>query len=129
MLLRRFQRRNPSFVEKDYWISLALQNLSTSKHFDSVVFKGGTSLSKGHKLIKRFSEDIDLAVINAEMLTDSKVKRLIRAVEKDVALEMLEVNVDGVTSKHSRFRKSVYSYPTVEQNSLMGINSIIVVSR
>ena len=45
----------PEFIEKDYWISLVLKRLSESKYVDSVVFKGGTSLSKGHKLINRFS--------------------------------------------------------------------------
>jgi len=53
----------PGFIEKDYWISLVLKRLSESKYVDSVVFKGGTSLSKGHKLINRFSEDIDLPKI------------------------------------------------------------------
>ncbi len=115
-----------SFVEKDYWISLALQNLSDSKYYDSVVFKGGTSLSKGHKLIKRFSEDIDLAVINSDSLSGSSIKKLIRAVEKEVAFEMTEVEVAGVTSKGSRFRKSVYNYPTIEKGMLAESNSIIV---
>lgn len=46
------------FIEKDYWISLALKRLSNSTYADSVVFKGGTSLSKAHKMINRFSEDI-----------------------------------------------------------------------
>lgn len=53
----------PEFIEKDYWISLILKRLSESKYINSVVFKGGTSLSKGHKLINRFSEDVDVAVI------------------------------------------------------------------
>ncbi len=34
------------YVEKDYWVTRALKYLSTSAHFDQVVFKGGTSLSK-----------------------------------------------------------------------------------
>ena len=31
---------------------------------DDVVFKGGTSLSRAYRLIDRFSEDIDLAVLS-----------------------------------------------------------------
>ena len=50
------------FIEKDYWITLVLKRLSESKYVNSVVFKGGTSLSKGFKLINRFSEDVDIAV-------------------------------------------------------------------
>ena len=34
------------------------------KRLGFVVFKGGTSLSKCHKAIKRFSEDIDITFSN-----------------------------------------------------------------
>ena len=44
----------PVFIEKDYWITLVLKRLADSKYKDKVVFKGGTSLSKGYKLIQRF---------------------------------------------------------------------------
>jgi len=48
-------------VEKDYFVSLFLKELS--KHKDIlIVFKGGTSLSKCYDVIDRFSEDIDLAL-------------------------------------------------------------------
>ncbi|MBR4344087.1 MAG: nucleotidyl transferase AbiEii/AbiGii toxin family protein [Lachnospiraceae bacterium] len=50
----------PSAIEKDYYVTLILKELSKSLEF--VVFKGGTSLSKCHKVIKRFSEDIDIAI-------------------------------------------------------------------
>jgi len=50
-----------SVVVKDYWLTLALASLASSTDF-RVVFKGGTSLSKGWGLINRFSEDIDLLV-------------------------------------------------------------------
>ncbi len=49
-------------IEKDWWVTLALNasfSLPYSKH---IVFKGGTSLSKGWNLIDRFSEDVDLAI-------------------------------------------------------------------
>jgi predicted nucleotidyltransferase component of viral defense system len=52
------------FVEKDYWITLVLSRLSKSKYVAESVFKGGTSLSKGYNLIERFSEDVDIAIIN-----------------------------------------------------------------
>jgi predicted nucleotidyltransferase component of viral defense system len=51
---------NKEYVEKDYWLTLILQKLSQSKYADSVVFKGGTSLSKAYRLINRFSEDVGL---------------------------------------------------------------------
>jgi hypothetical protein len=49
-------------IEKDWWVTLVLKALFQSAYAYHLVFKGGTSLSKGYKLINRFSEDIDLAL-------------------------------------------------------------------
>lgn len=49
-------------VEKDMWVTVILQLLFDSELAKEMIFKGGTSLSKGGGLIERFSEDIDLAV-------------------------------------------------------------------
>ena len=49
-------------VEKDLWVTLTLQSIFELPFADRIVFKGGTSLSKGWNLIQRFSEDIDLAI-------------------------------------------------------------------
>jgi predicted nucleotidyltransferase component of viral defense system len=102
----------PAFVEKDYWITLALLRLAHSKNAESAVFKGGTSLSKGYRIINRFSEDIDIAIIN-ENLSGNAVKTKIRNIEKEITTGMTEILEDGITSKGSMFRKSVFEYPTV----------------
>jgi hypothetical protein len=47
-------------LEKDIWVTWALQGLFESKLGEHLVFKGGTSLSKGYSIIERFSEDVDL---------------------------------------------------------------------
>lgn len=49
-----------SFVEKDWFITRALNALANDP---DLVFSGGTSLFKAHRLIERFSEDIDFLVI------------------------------------------------------------------
>ncbi|WP_249734846.1 nucleotidyl transferase AbiEii/AbiGii toxin family protein [Bradyrhizobium sp. sGM-13] len=51
---------DPPLVEKDYWIMHCLYGL----HQLGFTFqlKGGTSLSKGHQIINRFSEDIDILI-------------------------------------------------------------------
>lgn len=49
-------------VEKDWWVTLTLKVLFNSKYAEHLLFKGGTSLSKGWKLVERFSEDIDIAL-------------------------------------------------------------------
>ena len=51
---------DPGLVEKDYWIMHGLWGLQQlSFRFE---LKGGTSLSKGFRLIHRFSEDIDILI-------------------------------------------------------------------
>lgn len=49
-------------IEKDWWVSLCLNASFSLPYSEHIVFKGGTSLSKGWDLINRFSEDIDLAI-------------------------------------------------------------------
>lgn len=47
-------------VEKDYWIMHCLYGLKKEER--AFYLKGGTSLSKGYKIINRFSEDIDILI-------------------------------------------------------------------
>ena len=70
-----------AFVEKDWYVVQAIRSLVGVGTADIVpVFSGGTSLLKGHGLIKRFSEDIDfkLALSDAflEMSGNQQRKRL-----------------------------------------------------
>lgn len=52
---------DPLFVEKDYYVTEILRIVARALP-GRTIFKGGTSLSKGWRLIDRFSEDIDLFV-------------------------------------------------------------------
>jgi nucleotidyltransferase AbiEii toxin of type IV toxin-antitoxin system len=52
-----------AIIEKDFWVCWVLKQLFSIEALSGrLVFKGGTSLSKVFHAIKRFSEDIDLAV-------------------------------------------------------------------
>lgn len=59
-------------VEKDYYVTLILSEIARRSAL--AVFKGGTSLSKAHKAVNRFSEDIDIAF--REHLGSARRKRL-----------------------------------------------------
>jgi hypothetical protein len=50
----------PALVEKDYWIMQSLYGLQQLGM--TFQLKGGTSLSRGYGLIRRFSEDIDIRI-------------------------------------------------------------------
>ena len=49
-------------AEKDWWVTAILYALFHTQAAEYLLFKGGTSLSKGWNIIDRFSEDIDLAL-------------------------------------------------------------------
>lgn len=112
------------FVEKDYWITLVLSQLSKSNYAGQAVFKGGTSLSKGYGLINRFSEDVDIAIINTKNKSGNVIKNLIKNIEKKMTSGLNEKQVEEVSSKGSRFRKSVFEYPDI--NTAKVSNTIIV---
>ena len=115
---------NLEFVEKDYWITWVLSRLANSKYVNESVFKGGTSLSKGYNLIERFSEDVDIAIINNNDKTGNEMKTIIRTIEKEITSDLKELQIEGVTSKGSRFRKSVFEYVTTEKGNAS--NKLIV---
>jgi hypothetical protein len=53
---------SPVIIEKDLWVCYLLSILFRCQFGESLVFKGGTSLSKVFGAIDRFSEDIDLSL-------------------------------------------------------------------
>ncbi len=56
-------------IEKDLYVCWVLDFLFNQRQEDPVrlYFKGGTSLSKAHGLIRRFSEDIDIGIYKADL--------------------------------------------------------------
>ena len=64
MIQRVVSERNidEASAEKDWWVTAVLYALFHTSVSEYLLFKGGTSLSKGWDIINRFSEDIDLAL-------------------------------------------------------------------
>jgi Nucleotidyl transferase AbiEii toxin, Type IV TA system len=56
-------------IEKDFWVCWTLDSLfhRLKPGGPRLLFKGGTSLSKGYNLISRFSEDIDITVFRDDL--------------------------------------------------------------
>ncbi|RUY65834.1 nucleotidyl transferase AbiEii/AbiGii toxin family protein, partial [Mesorhizobium sp. M7A.F.Ca.CA.001.09.2.1] len=65
-------------VEKDFWVCWTLNALYHERPSGEprLLFKGGTSLSKGYDLIKRFSEDIDVTVFRDDLEEPASVEEL-----------------------------------------------------
>lgn len=99
------------FVEKDYWVTFVLKELSKSDLKDDVVLKGGTSLSKAFDIISRFSEDIDLVLLGKEDLSGNQIKNKLTKIEKTLIVKPLKEDADYKHSKGSKIRKTGYEYP------------------
>jgi len=93
----------PFAIEKDAWVTLVLRMFFISELSEHIIFKGGTSLSKVYGLIKRFSEDVDLAIDREYlgykgMLTKGEIRKLRRA-SHDFSLnqipEILHAHLDA----------------------------------
>jgi predicted nucleotidyltransferase component of viral defense system len=62
-------------IEKDYFVTLMLQELSLKQGKVKTYFKGGTALYKALKSIQRFSEDIDLTVSKEGCPSNTQAKK------------------------------------------------------
>ncbi len=86
----------PASIEKDFWVCWTLRELFSLRVWgEQLAFKGGTSLSKGWKLITRFSEDIDVVISReflgfaGETLSNKNQKRLVKTCSERIHSELL----------------------------------------
>lgn len=109
--------RNAILLEKDVWVVWALRALFEDAVGAHLVFKGGTSLSKAHRLIERFSEDVDLTYDIRELAADllprgeggevldiPETRSQIRRVSEAIRNELLPAWVSGTVAPIIRAR-------------------------
>ena len=99
---------SPTIIEKDYYVTMFLEALA--KRVPNLLFMGGTSLSKCHKIINRFSEDIDLT-LDAENQTQGNKRNLkyeIIEVCNELGLEL--INEADIRSRRDYNRYEI-KYP------------------
>tara|TARA_Y100001968_G_C19410660_1_gene746125 strand:+ start:1083 stop:2114 length:1032 start_codon:yes stop_codon:yes gene_type:complete len=73
----------PEMIHKDLWICFLLEKISLLP--ETIIFKGGTSLSKGFNLINRFSEDIDLTVDHRFFISNINIYELSKTQQKKLS--------------------------------------------
>lgn len=115
------------YIEKDYWVTLALHSIFKNPIGSDTVFKGGTALSKCFKLIDRFSEDIDLVVLRREGESNNKLNAKIKAISDAVNAVLPEVLIEGITHKMGMNRKTAHAYTKEFQGDYNQIRDVIVV--
>lgn len=99
---------SPAIIEKDYYVTMFLEALA--KRVPNLLFKGGTSLSKCHKIINRFSEDIDLTLDSENQTQGNKrnLKYEIIEVCNELGLEL--INEADIRSRRD-YNRYVIKYP------------------
>ena len=116
-----------ALIEKDYWVTWVLRNVADSPLATQVVFKGGTSLAKAYRLVDRFSEDVDLAVLLAGR-TPSAVRTLLRDVHQAAVAvgtpdELPEVPGNG---KRGQIRRVYHRYPQLFEQTRADVTEDIL---
>jgi len=98
-------------VEKDYYVTMILKLLSQKA--PDCVFKGGTSLSKCHHVVDRFSEDIDIAFSN--QLTQGKRQKLKNVTIAGISEELDLPIIDWEDARSRRdYNAYTFSYEPLE---------------
>jgi hypothetical protein len=108
------------YIEKDYWVTVALHAIFHSAIAGQAVFKGGTALSKCYKLVERFSEDVDIVVLHKEGESANKLKAKLKAVTEAVSAKMPEIEIAGITNKLGQIRKTVHEYSRENLKGIFG---------
>lgn len=113
----------PDIVEKDYYVTMILRLLSERLPF--IVFKGGTSLSKCHKAIKRFSEDIDITIDTT--ISQGQKKKVKEAIEEVSTILGLSIpNIDETRSRHDYNRYEIEYIPIDELDDVAVLPAVIL---
>ena len=123
-------------LEKDYYVTLLLKELSEKQESLPAYFKGGTALYKARKSIRRFSEDIDLTICidgcsgsQAKKRLETATKKYLslpRTTRKELPLQRFGyVKVEGTSFTVSEpfsaleIEPIIYTYATEEQRSIL----------
>lgn len=135
----------PMIVEKDFWVCWILKRVfSLPEPAAGLIFKGGTSLSKGYGVIDRFSEDIDLSLDRHDLgftgdrdpanpnLGSNQRKRLLKELTaqaegvvgkalKDQLTEVIAASIDGsvfnIAVDDTDKQTLLFTYPESLKNS------------
>lgn len=108
------------YIEKDYWVTVALYTIYHSPIVNEAIFKGGTALSKCHKLIERFSEDVDIVVIKNVGESNNKLKNKLKDITNAVNTILPEIEILGITNKLGMIRKTAHAYAKQNFNGSFG---------
>lgn len=106
---------NQMAIEKDWWVTITLKALFQTSCADSLLFKGGTSLSKGFNIIERFSEDIDLSINYSFFGIDKTTKNQREKLRKEARAYIHNTLSPELNAKLKEMGVTEYSIENVTQ--------------
>ncbi len=115
------------YVEKDYWVTLALHTIFSDEIGTSCIFKGGTALSKCNRLIDRFSEDIDIVLMKQGNESSNQLKNRLKRITEVVGTLVPEVEIQGITNKKGMIRKTAHKYPKIFEGLFGQVRDILII--
>jgi hypothetical protein len=113
-----------AFIEKDWFVVQAINILLQQASEDlTPVFSGGTSLLKGHGLIKRFSEDIDFKLALSDAFrakTGNQQRKALSTLKKQLEAALTDAgftNLSVEAGSGNAFIKIEMDYPSALERS------------
>jgi predicted nucleotidyltransferase component of viral defense system len=108
-----------AFIEKDWFVTQVIKIVSEIVFEDyRIVFTGGTSLSKAHGIIQRFSEDVDFRVIapSVELLSKTQQSKILSTFKKEIVRSLrlhFDINDEQISANNgNKFVAIELNYPT-----------------
>lgn len=109
----------PSIIEKDYYVTCILKRIV--ENVPSIVFKGGTALSKCFQVIQRFSEDVDISFGNGKNRPTQKQRKDTNQAVRHICQE----NGFGRCILKDEFRSNrVFNSAVIEYGRLSGDTTV-----
>jgi hypothetical protein len=115
-------------VEKDFWLTEALRGMArlAEREKFTLLFKGGTSLSKAYRIIERFSEDVDVLVVLPTGSKGEQDRVLRRLVDEAVLATGVDAVAEAGGTTKAVKRAARLNYPS-DQFALAGMTSGLLV--
>ena len=113
-----FNFKRTALVEKDFYVVKALAAIAAADIAPfTLVFGGGTSLSRAHNLIRRMSEDIDLKITGDREPKRSELRRLRETITQALLNAGFQFDPENPDHRRSRneSRYTIYQIPYAAQ--------------
>jgi hypothetical protein len=104
-------------IEKDYYVTHVIHELSSLENeYFRLIFTGGTSLAKAHRVVRRMSEDVDFKIQSKQDISDLSKARQLKYLKEfrnliQSRLKQLDLNAnDPVTLNEGRYSQVEINY-------------------